>query len=60
MCRAFGISGTVWSWLEAPGNELPHRRFGAAIYGANSFQPVDGVLHGIHISPVSSYRLMRI
>jgi hypothetical protein len=44
--KALNLEGDMWTWFEAPGNELRLARFGAAMNGAKNMTSASSVLEG--------------
>ena len=44
--KAHNVKEDLWTWFEAPGNELRLTRFGAAMNGLKNMSPVEAILEG--------------
>jgi hypothetical protein len=44
--KAYNVKEEIWTWFEAPGNELYLTRFGAAMNGIKNLSPPEAILEG--------------
>jgi hypothetical protein len=45
--KAHNVKEEMWTWFEAPGNNLRLTRFGAAMNGFKNMAPVEAILEGL-------------